>query len=159
MDYIKDLHDYNMDEPKEVKEFFGVNAIDRLKGVVSEIIDNEQWNLVEYATDIISDTAARRATNFLEKILKGDEDACRALLGGEGSRYRQMGADKGEPWAKMIHGSLHLTQEVKIRNAIVEAHSDLIRDEHTKDLESVIDGLKGQVIRLESDLERMRERL
>jgi hypothetical protein len=156
VNYIKDLHDYNMDEPEEVKEFFGVNAIDRLKDIVNELIDNEQSRLVEYATDVISEAAAYRAKRFLEKVLKGDENAFQELLSGDSSRYRSKGVDvdKTEPWASVIHGSIYLTSGMKIREAIVDAHADRLKDERIKDLESIVEGLRKQIVHLENQLLR-----
>ena len=147
MNYIKDLHDYNMEEPEQVKEFFGAVNIDRRKGIVSEIIDNEQSRLVDYATDVISDAAAYRAKNFLKKVLDGEEKAFMELIGG--GRTREYGCDAGEPWAKLIHGSIYLTEGMKIRKAIIDTHRDLFESEYINDLESVIEGLKKQIINLE----------
>jgi F0F1-type ATP synthase delta subunit len=159
--YISEVHDYSTAERDEkTQEFLTAGRKDAVKRVVSEIVDDEFNRLEEYADDFISDTAAKRAEAFLERVLKGDEDAAKSLLGAtNSSRYRELGHDKGEPWARLIHGNLFTGDSIELRAKIVEAHAGLIRNERIKDLESIVDGLTQQIRKLEGELEATRERL
>ena len=80
-------------------------------------------------------------------VVDGEEKAFMELIGG--GRTREYGCDAGEPWAKLIHGSIYLTEGMKIRKAIIDTHRDLFESEYINDLESVIEGLKKQIINLE----------
>ena len=151
--YIKEVHDYSCDDKhlERLRPFLDQGQVDSLKKVIDGLVRDEFDRMEEYASDYISDIAADRAESFLEKVIAGDKDAAIALL-GNGGRYADAGCKRGKPWAKMIHGNLSETSEIKIRRKIVEAHPDLIASERIKDLESIVDGLSRQVNELEERL-------
>ena len=160
--HISDLHDYSGEKHEEkAQEFLSKSHKDGIKKEVEQIVDTEFDRLEEYASEYLSENAARRAGEFLERVLKGDDDAAMALLGDKhgGNRYRSCGYDKGKPWANIIHGKLFLSGGMELRRKIVEANVDLLRNERIADLESIVDGLTQQVREVSAELERCRERL
>ena len=159
--HITDVHDYCPEPTEAVKEFIAQGRKDKIKSVIEDLVEDEFERLEEYADEYISQTAASRAEKFLERVLKGEEDAAMALLGDKhgGDRYRQLGYDAGKPWASLIHGTLFETGGIRLRRAIVEANADLLRNERIADLESIVDGLTQQVRELTAQLEACRERL
>lgn len=159
--HISDVHEYSPDPTEVAKEFIDKGRKEQIKSVVEQLVEDEFDRLEEYADEYISQVAAHRAERFLERVLKGDDDAAMELLGDKrgGSRYRQMGYDDGKPWARLIHGRLFESGGVALRRQIVEAHAELLRNERIADLESVVEGLTQQVRELSVDLERCRERL
>ncbi len=161
MTYIADLHIHN-DEAAEVEaERILDDAGQRrkkLKGEIEQIIDGEFDRLEDHAGIFLSETATDRAQRFLERVLEGDEDAIASLIGDHhGSRYHEIGYEKGKPWASVIHGTIFETTAMRLRRQIVEANVDLLSNARIKDLESVVDGLQRQIAKLESDLERSRQ--
>ena len=62
-----------------------------------------------------------------------------------------MGYDEGVPWASVIHGSIFESSAVALRRKLVEAHSETLKDERMKDLESIIEGLRLQIVKLEKE--------
>ena len=160
--HISEVHDYSPEPTEVAKEFIEAGRKKQIKSVIEELVDDEFDRLEMYANEFISQTAADRAERFLEKVLKGDEDAAMALLGDKSgsSRYRTLGATLGgKPWADLIHGRLFETGAITLRRELVEAHADLIRNERIADLESVVDGLTQQVKSLTHELEETRRRL
>lgn len=100
--------------------------------------------------------AVERAKKLLEAVLEGNEEAASALFEcGDSGRYRQSGHDKGEPWTCAIHGNLYLTSAQKLRQAIVEKHADLLKDERILDLESQVEGLRLQIVEANKRLENL----
>jgi len=160
MDYISELHDYSCPETEEAKEFLSQGRKDGIKKEIGQIVEDEFGRLVEYADECISQTAARRAKQFLEAVLKGDPEAGMKLLGSRdgGDRYQTLGCDQGKPWAGMHHGHLFETDGIRLRREIVEAHPDLLRNERIADLESIVEGLKQQVQKLELQIDEMTRR-
>lgn len=159
--HISDVHDYSNEQEKVAEDFIAEGRQKQIKGVIEQLIDDEFERLEEYANEFISQTAAARAEKFLERVLRGDDDAAMALLGdkGGGSRYHTVGYDHGKPWATLIHGKVFETQGITLRRMIAEANADLIRNERIADLESIVDGLSQQLVRVMGDLERCRMRL
>lgn len=159
--YISDCHDYSPEPSDTLKEFIAKGRKEQIKRVIEELVEDEFANLQDYGDEYISQVAARRAEQFLERVLKGDDDAAMSLLGDrhDGSRYRQTACELGKPWAHLIHGRLFEAGGLALRRQVVEANVDLIQNERIKDLESIVEGLMQQVRGLESDLERCRERL
>jgi hypothetical protein len=153
--HISDVHDYSPEPAKVVQEFIDQNRKKQIKGVIEELINDEFDRLQEYANEYISHVAADRAEKFLERVLKGDEEAAKQLI-GDGGRYRSSGYDQGKPWASLIHGRLFETDGIKLRRQVAEAHADLIRNERIADLESIVEGLSNQIREIERDLERCR---
>ena len=158
--HISDVHDYTPEPTEVAKDFLSQGRHKQLKSIVEELINDEFERLQEYADEYISQTAASRAERFLERVLQGDNDAAMALLGDKsnGSRYRLVGCEQGQPWASLIHGTLFETGGIRLRRQIVEAHADLIRNERIADLESIIDGLSQQVRTLTAELDQCRDR-
>ena len=158
--HISDLHDHSPEHSKVVEEFIAKGRLDEIKSVIDELVNDEFDRLQEYGDEYISQTAAHRAERFLERVLKGDDDAAMALLGDKSgsSRYMLNGPDKGKPWANIIHGRLFETGGIALRRQIVEAHADLLKNERIADLESVVEGLTAQVRELEVQLELCRKR-
>jgi len=160
--HIPDVHDYDGEPHQEkVQEFLSQGSRKKIQDAIKEIVSEEFDRLEDYAGDHITQVAAHRAERFLERVLKGDENAAMALLGDKdgGSRYRGTGWDAEKPWAHLIHGELFTTETVKLRKQIVEAHPELLRSERIKDLESQVEGLSQQVRELEGELEYTKERL
>ena len=159
--YIPQLHDYSATDTHETvtEPFFKKDRLKRIEDEIQQIIRNEHEVFQEYANQYISDLAAGRAEEFIERVLKGDDEAARVLFVSESDRYRGSGRDAGEPWASLIHGSVFETDGIQLRRKIVEAHADLIQGERIKDLESIVSGLSKQIKGLESELESTRERL
>ncbi len=160
MTYVPDLHEYSDDAAEvEAAQVMDEGRRKALKGEVEQIIDGEFDRLAEYAGHFLSETAADRATRFLERVLAGDEDAITSLLGDNyGSRYHAIGYEKGTPWAQVIHGKIFETTAITLRRQIVEANAELLRNARIKDLESVVDGLQRQIGTLTAELERQRDR-
>jgi hypothetical protein len=160
MMHISDAHDYGHDPEAEkvAHDFIAEGRRKQIKGVLEQLVDDEFERLEQYADEFISQKAAYRAEKFLERVLKGDNDAAMALLGDKHGNSRYTYAD-GKPWAQLIHGRLFEAGGVELRRKIVEAHTDLIRNERIADLESVVDGLTQQVKKLASELEQCRMRL
>lgn len=159
--HISDVHDYSPEPTSVVEEFISKGRKEQIKSVVEQLVEDEFDRLQQYGDEYISQVAADRAERFLERVLKGDDDAAMALLGDKhgGSRYRQMGCDNGKPWANLIHGRLFESGGIELRRQIVEAHAELLRNERIADLESVVEGLTQQVRELAADLERCSDRL
>lgn len=160
--YIKDVHDYGCTEHKPAEEYLEKRTKEKVKSVVEDIIDGEFSRLEDYANEHISDLAAGRAERFLERVLKGDEDAAMSLLGDRngGSRYKRGGfiGDEGKPWASLNNGRLFETSGLELRRKIVESHADLLVSERIKDLESAVEGLTLQVKELEQEKEGLYQR-
>lgn len=154
--HISDVHDYSFPETEVVKEFLSQPTKKELKKTIEGIIDEEFNRLEDYAHDHISQVAADRAERFLERVLKGDEDAAEALLGDKNGWGRHRMQD-GTPWAQLIHGRIFESGSLELRRKIVEAHADLIRNERIKDLESIVEGLTAQIKKQDNEIERMRD--
>jgi len=161
MTYIPDLHDYSNEPTEVVKDFLSEGRRKAIANEIQAMVDEEFDLLEERADEFISETAARRAEKFLERVLNGDEKAAMSLLGDDtgSSRYRMYCHDAGKAWASMIHGKLNETGEIKMRREIVEAHRDLITSERIKDLESVVKGLEDQIRKQDIEINRLRDRL
>jgi hypothetical protein len=154
--YIPDLHG-EVERPEQVKEFLSAPRKNQIKEVIERVVDDEFDRLEEHADEFISQTAADRAKRFIERVLKGQEEAARALFGTNDNwdRFKPYGADKGEPWAfQSRDGVLFLTNGMEIRQKIVEAHADLLKNERILDLESIVEGLRKQIVDLYEKLER-----
>lgn len=151
--YISDLHE-DVERPEVVKDFLHKSHKKAVTDAIEQIVESEFERLEDYADEFIADVAARRATKFLDRVLKGDKDAAMSLMGDRsgGSRIKQLGCDHGEPWAHLIHGSLFETDAIELRRKIVEAHVELLRDERIADLESIVAGLTKQVRELDKQL-------
>ena len=158
--HISDLHDYSGEKHEEkAQEFLSKGRKAGIKKEVEQLVNTEFDRLEEYASEYLSDIAARRAESFLERVLEGDDDAAMALLGdNHGGRYRSCGYDSGKPWARLIHGNLFLSGGMELRRRIVEANVELLRNERIADLESIVDGLTQQVREVSAELERCREK-
>lgn len=156
--HISDVHDYNPEPAKVAEDFIAEGRRKQIKGVIEQLVDDEFERLEEYANEFISQTAAARAEKFLERVLRGDDDAAMALLGDRngGSRYHAFSSNAGKPWAELIHGKVFETGGIALRRLIVEAHADLLRNERIADLESVVAGLTQQVQKVTAELERCR---
>lgn len=160
--HISDVHDYSPSETEQAKTFLSQNRKDAIRREIEQIIDEEFDRLEEHADEYISGVAADRAERFLARVLEGDDDAAKELLGDttfSSDRYRLLGPDATKPWAHLIHGRLFETGGIQLRRQIAEAHADLIRNERIADLESIVDGLSRQVRELETELDDAHERL
>jgi hypothetical protein len=156
--FVADVHDYDPPETAVVKAFLSEGRKKDIQDAVDRIVDEEFERLDEYAEEHISQTAARRAEKFLERVLTGDDDAAMSLLGETANgRHRTVGSESA-PWAQLIHGTLFETGGIRLRRQIVEAHADLIRNERIADLESVVEGLTKQIHALTRNLEASQER-
>ena len=151
--YIKEMSDDPIGEDKEVdtiaKKFPWETRLSQLKKEVVEIVDLEYSALEEYAGEFIRNSAIARATRYVKMLLSGDTDAVRALFDKDSDRYRGIGYDKGDPWASVIHGSIFETDAISLLRKIVETHADIITDSRIKDLESIVEGLRKQIVKLE----------
>jgi len=158
-----DLSDTDIKQHEAVaKAFIDDKRKAAIKRELQSLVDDELFNLEDYAASHISGVAAQRAVDFITKVLNGEEKAAAAIFGrGDSSRYRSISLTDcdGEPWACLIHGALFESGEIKLRRKLVEAHADLLRNERIKDLESIVDGLERQVRKTESDLEECRGRI
>lgn len=162
--HIPDVHDYSMSETdaqeKKAKEYLTNDHKKVLQSAIYNVMDEEYNRLEDNSAEFLENCAASRAEAFFKKVLSGDKDAAMALFGDrhDSSRYRQLGIDKGEPWAHFIRGSLFETDGLKMRRQLVEAHPDLIVSERIKDLDSVVKGLQLQIIEQDKEIERLRQR-
>lgn len=157
----KQLGEFETDEKRDVaidkfvegnKEKFR-KAIDSL---FQDVFDEHHRWLEENAPISLREEAVGRAQKLLTAVLNGDEEAASALFEcGESGRRRQLGPDKGEPWACVIHNSLHITREQKLRQAIVEKHADLLKNERILDLEAQVEGLRLQIVEANKRLNNM----
>ena len=162
MNHIPELHDYSDESCEQpAKEF--ILSKDAKKGIadaISQIINEHYIEFEEYASEFLSRTAADRAHTFLNKVLKGDNDAAMALLGDttDSSRYRSYGHDDGQPWPKIHYhySDIFLTDGIKLRQALVKSYPDLLKSERIKDLESVVEGLTLQLKETMKQLEEAR---
>jgi len=156
-----DLRDTGIEPHEKIaEEFINDKRKKAIKRELENLMDDELWNLQDYAASHIEEVACQKAVDFIKRVLNGDKEASQAIFEcGDSSRYREIGLDAGEPWAHLIHGSLFETGAISLRRKLVEVHVDLLRNERIKDLESIEDGLTRQVRKLESDLAQCRERL
>lgn len=159
--HISDVHDYTPEPTEAAKSFIAQGRKEKIKRELEELVNDEFDRLEEYADEFISQTAARRAEKFLERVLKGDPDAAMALLGDKsgGDRRRLLGTEQGRPWAGLIHGRLFESAGISLRRKLVEAHADLVRNERIADLESIVEGLSAQVRELQAERDRLYARL
>ena len=112
----------------------------------SACFDSHYDAMIENFPICINDEACKRANKLLDRVLAGDEEAARALFNArESSRRVGIGFDEGRPWSQIIHGKLHTTGEIKLREALVNAHADLLRNERILDLESQLEGVTSQL--------------
>ena len=155
---ISELHRVDFEADPVATKILADGRAKKIKAEIAEMIDDEFSHLEDEASDFISERSAFRAEKFLERVLRGDEDAAMALLGNasDSDRYKIYGSDEGEPWPQLIHGRLSETNGIKMRRQIVEAHPDLIRNERIKDLEAVVSGLTKQVTESERALAELR---
>ena len=138
---------------KTVCEFAKSKQVaDTLANLAYELHDQLHRGLEESLASDINAEAANRAERLLLKVLKGNEDAAKALFkcGNDGNRRKAYGPT-GRPWAQVIHGHLYQSSAVELRSAIVEAHSELLKDERIKDLEAAVEGLSAQLKKLQED--------
>lgn len=153
--YPKDDHGKYIDEPT-VAEAVKVQLTDghrkALVDAISSLMEDEFERLREYAEDNLVSIAARRAENFLERVLEGDESAMKALINdSRGTRVRE---GDGRPWASVINGKIFMTSAMKLRKQIVNAHTDLIRTAYIADMESINEGLHKQIAEMQRRYER-----
>jgi len=127
-----------------------------LEEVFQEVFDEHHDWLESNAPANIQGAAVERAKKLLTAVLEGDEEAASALFEcGDSGRYRQIGWDKGTPYACSIHGKLHLTPRQKLREALVEKHAELLKNERILDLESQVEGLRQQIVKANERLEKL----
>ena len=157
--HISDVHEYGTNEEAEAiaKPFLDAPHKKALTSEIEEIVNIQFERLEHYAEEFISQTAADRAEKFLERVLKGDEDAAMALLGNknDSDRYRSCGYDQGKPWSSVIHGRLFETSGIELRRKIVAAHPELLKSERIADLEAVVEGLTQQTAKLQRQVDEM----
>jgi len=143
---------------EKAAEFLSQGRKKEITSAIESIIEDEFYRLEEYAADHLQDISRNRAEGFINAVLNGDNDAASELFGaGNSSRYRQSGWDAGKPWASIIHGLLFQSSQMELREKLVAAHPDLLRNERIDDLESIVEGLTRQIRKLEKDLETCRE--
>ena len=155
---------YHVDDGREeeaevlAKSFLNEDQAETCKKEIGEILEEvirQQFDDLESDGAVqrfLIDTACSRVEAFLEKVLKGDEEATKELFGcGWRSRYRTVGFSDviDRPWSRVIHGSIFETDVMKLRRRIVEANVDLLKDERILDLESQVEGLRKQIVDLE----------
>ncbi len=130
----------------------GRTVKDTLVNLAGDLHDQLYRGLEQSLASDINGEAAIRAENLLMKLLRGNEDAAQALFkcGNDGNRRRAYGPT-GRPWAQVIHGHLYQSSAVELRAAIVEAHSELLKDERIKDLEAAVEGLSAQLKKMQED--------
>jgi len=157
--HIPEMHDYASAPHAEVaKAYLSQGRKKSIQTEIEEILSEEYDRLEAYATDHISEVAAMRAEAYIEALLNGNNDAANKLFDGQTDRHKSSGYDEGSPWARLIHGRIFETDGIKLRRKIVEAHTDLLKSERIKDLESIVEGLTKQVRETESELEALRVR-
>ena len=157
----KQLGEFEIDEKwdapiekfvKDNKECFK-KALDRL---LHDVFNEHYDWLEDNAPANLRGTAIERAKKLLTAVLEGDEDAASALFEcGDLGRYSQIGYDKGKPYGCSIHGKLHLPPAQKLRQAIVEKHADLLKNERILDLESQVEGLRLQIVEANKRLKEL----
>ena len=127
-----------------------------LENVFQEVFNEHHDWLEDNAPANLRASAVERAQKLLKAVLEGDEEAASALFEcGDSGRYRQIGCDKGKPYACSIHGKLHLTPRQKLREALVEKHADILKNERILDLESQVEGLRQQIVKANERLEKL----
>jgi len=127
-----------------------------LDGMFQDVFNEHHDWLEDNAPANLRASAVERAKKLLTAVLEGDEEAASALFEcGDSGRYKQIGHDKGEPWACAIHGNIHLPKEQKLRQALIEKHADLLKNERILDLESQVEGLRLQIVEANKRLERL----
>lgn len=160
MTYIPAVHDVTDEACTEkATELIPDRNRQKIRDEIADLVELEFDRLESDADYFLTQTAARRAEAFLEKVLEGDDDAAKELLGGKNDRYRDSGYKKGEPWCSLIHGRLFETGGIALRRQIVEANADLIRNERIADLESIVDGLTQQIQKAEREIATLQSRL
>lgn len=115
--------------------------------------------------------AAEMAQRAVEMLLDGNEDQMRRYLscerrGDDGSYIGWNGRSDGYTGNRdiagqhpIIHGKLFEQGCVALRMRIVEAHRDLLANERILDLEDQVRSLVAQNNKMESEKERMADRL
>lgn len=105
------------------------------------------WNLASFAQ--------RMANEAILAILMGDEDEMRRHLECRDGQYT--GRDGRH---SVIHGKLFKIGALAIRKRIVDAHSDLLKNERILDLEDQVASLVRQVNQLQRENDKLlRERI
>lgn len=161
MTYIPELHESIENIPESAKEYFSDELKQRMKKFLSDALDDEFQKADDYCNEFLTHLAATRAEDFLKRVLNGDEDAAKRLFESEhdGGRTKFIGIDADEPWAHIINGSLFETGSIALRRKLCEAHPELLQNERIKDLESIVDGLTRQIIKLKAENDKLFERL
>ena len=144
----KQLGEYEVNEARDkpIEAFIKANEEPlkkQLEGCLDEVFRRYQQWLEDEGPFALAQESVYRAKNLLKAVLEGDEDAAKALFQTDASREEW--AEAGEPWAKVIHGKLHLPESQQLRRLLVEKHADLLRDERIRDLESQLDGVMRQL--------------
>jgi hypothetical protein len=146
----KQLGEYETDEERDkpIDDFVKANKEQfkkQLDSFMSEVFDQHYQWLEDNAPLALTEESVSRARQLLVAVLEGDEECAKALFECDSDRYVAIGIDKGEPWASVIHGKLHITDAQKLRAAIVEKHADMLQSERIKDLESQLEGVMLQL--------------
>ena len=92
----------------------------------------------------------RMADNAIEAMLNGDEALMQRYLKCAANGWT--GRDKDHP---VIHGKLFETGCIEMRHKIVDAYSELLKNERILDLEDQVRSLVGQVRKLEARIAEM----
>ena len=157
-------HKSTDDIKKKAEEYLAQNRVEYIKktmaSIVSEVVNDEYDYLKLFADDIITKTASERAIKFLDAVISGDVKKFKLLIkcnDKTSGRNREIGYDAGKPWASVIRGNISLAENLKFRQELCEQFRETIQNERILDLESIVDGLKAQIIELEKHFEEVGE--
>jgi lipid II:glycine glycyltransferase (peptidoglycan interpeptide bridge formation enzyme) len=158
---------------------------DKLRAALESAISEDTMKEVKKKTDEILDTidgdlnyrlkndlapnlsafVVEMAQNTVEQLLAGNEDQMRRYMGCQQHRWNgRSDGDTWHPkpiheWHSVIHGRLFEQGHLAVRKAIVEAHSELLKNERILDLEDQVKSLVEQVNRANAEREKMWERV
>lgn len=122
------------------------------------------YSIHEETAAEIAGAALDMADRSVKALLAGNDEEVRRYLGCPQGGWTgrsdspQWGRErKAYEWWPVIHGNLHEGAPAALRRRIVDAHSDLIKDQRILDLEDQVKSLTALVNKEGQENERVRE--
>lgn len=153
---------YDYDYREKLRAMFEAGLDDdtakRVRKAVSDLTDEIaygiDWWLKDELAGSLSGYIEDQANRAIEAMLAGNVEMFRRYLGCPTGGYT--GRDHKHD---VIHGHLFETGGIDARKRLVEAFTDLIKDERILDLESQVAALVERVNEREVQIARLRDRL
>jgi hypothetical protein len=126
----------------------------KFRDAMEDLEGDLDYGLKERLASNLSDFICSSAERAVEQLLAGNEERMRSYLSAKDGGYT--GRDRDH---QVIHGKLFETGPIELRRKIVEAHTDLLKNERILDLEDQLKALVAQVNKLESRNANLNEEL